>query len=345
MVNSVGKRLQQARLGKQLSVEEAARVTRIRPDKLIDLEEDNYSNFPSMSYAKGFLLLYARFLGVDVRDFADTLHAPNPVSSDDYEYLNAASHLPPPAPTRRPYTPTPERKRTILPVIVFAVIVSGIVYVLYLFISFQRIVTKPGGQEAASPTESPAISTIASTGESAPAAATPAPPAVAVEVTPAIVAATPVASTPPPVPSPSPETAAASPAAAESPFASPAPAGTFDPTREVRRAEPVNPTPPDNTDASPAPNGSGPELAAIAPASTPGDLKQVAIVPIRKTKVTIRRDTPDSSPIFEDWLYPGDGPLKLTGHKFWIQVSDPNSIQVTQDGQPLPPGQSDIQIE
>ena len=90
MVESAGKKLQQARLHKQISVEEAARVTRMRPDKILDLEEDNYSNFPSMSYAKGFLLIYAKFLGVDVRDFADTLQTPNPVSSeDDYEYLNA----------------------------------------------------------------------------------------------------------------------------------------------------------------------------------------------------------------------------------------------------------------
>src|SRR5271163_4511609 len=119
MVNSVGKKLQQARLNKQLSVEEASRVTRIRPDKLIDLEEDNYSNFPSLSYAKGFLLLYARFLGVDVHDFADSLHAPNPVSSNDYEYLNAASEGPQPAPSRRPYHFAPRRERpTILPVIV-----------------------------------------------------------------------------------------------------------------------------------------------------------------------------------------------------------------------------------
>ncbi len=111
MVNSVGKKLQQARLSKQLSIEEAARVTRIRPDKLIDLEEDNYSNFPSMSYAKGFLLLYARFLGVDVREFADTLHAPNPVSSDDYEYLNAAAAGPRPRPPAVPITLAPRRER------------------------------------------------------------------------------------------------------------------------------------------------------------------------------------------------------------------------------------------
>jgi hypothetical protein len=62
--------------------------------------------------------------------------------------------------------------------------------------------------------------------------------------------------------------------------------------------------------------------------------------------VTIRQDVADSAPVFEDWLYPGDGPLKLHGRKFWIQVQDPGAIQITQDGQPLPASlQSQIQIE
>ena len=44
-------------------------------------------------------------------------------------------------------------------------------------------------------------------------------------------------------------------------------------------------------------------------------------------------------------LYPGAGPLKVSGHKFWIEVQDPGAVQVTQDGQPIGAGQSDIQIE
>jgi hypothetical protein len=61
--------------------------------------------------------------------------------------------------------------------------------------------------------------------------------------------------------------------------------------------------------------------------------------------VTIRKDVADSTPFFQDWLYPGDPPLKLVGHKFWITIKDPTTIQVTLDGQPFPIAQSDIQIE
>ncbi|MGA3171858.1 MAG: helix-turn-helix domain-containing protein [Chthoniobacteraceae bacterium] len=399
MVNSVGKKLQQARLSQQLSVEEAARVTRIRPDKIIDLEEDNYSNFPSMSYAKGFLTLYARFLGVDVREFAETLHAPNPVSSEDYEYLNVAAHLPPTTPTRRPYDPEPRRQRAILPVVVFAILICVVGAAIYLVVSFERLgnLNELGEKkDQSSPAGSPAISTLptaeeAATPAPAPPVAVVAPPAlpaasaipvaravavpVAVETAVPVARAVPVASAVPvapvmrttepvlvaapaeaipPVPTP-PIAEAETPVPAESP--PPAPAGTFDPTKEVRRAEPVvpsSPAPPDNAAVTPqdAPvaGGSpaiaeGEPAAAVAPEETPEAIKEVSILPIRKTMVTVRKDVADSAPIFQDWLYPGDGPLKLSGHKFWIQVQDPSAVQITQDGQALPSGQGDISIE
>ncbi len=167
MVESAGKKLQQARLRKQISVEEAARVTRMRPDKILDLEEDNYSNFPSMSYAKGFLLIYAKFLGVDIRNFADTLQTPNPVSSgDDYEYLNAAASFPAAAPTRRPYSHSfaPRRERSILPLVVVGVLIVLVILGVYLspFPGAWRAWMTRRIKRTASPAASaaPAISTL-----------------------------------------------------------------------------------------------------------------------------------------------------------------------------------------
>jgi cytoskeletal protein RodZ len=291
MVNSVGKKLQQARLSKQLSIEEAARVTRIRPDKLLDLEEDNYSNFPSMSYAKGFLLLYARFLGVDVRDYADTLHAPNPVSSDDYEYLNAAASSPPPPPSRRPYHFSPRRERTILPVIVFAVLIAIVVFGIHFIITAERvgIGDTTDKTDTSSPSESPAISTLPSA-TPAMAAITPMPVSTPMAVIRQAGTPIPVARAVPVSPPPAPAlrnappalvegTPAAAPSATPTPQAEAAqtppqaaPASTFDPTREVRRAEPVFPTPPEHAAASPgelAPVADGSGVSAIVPSATP----------------------------------------------------------------------------
>jgi len=355
MVHSIGRKLQQARLSKQLSLEEAARVTRIRPDKLLDLEEDNYTNFPSMSYAKGFLQIYGRFLGVDVREFTDHIHTPNPVSSDDYDYINAASVGPQPAPSRRPYHFSARREHTILPVVIFAALVGVVVLVIYVIVSFQRLPANledlAEKKDLSSPSPaSAAISTLPNPPPPAPAAPTPAP---------VVAQATSVASPSAPIPAAT-------------------PAETFDPTREVRRAEPVIPsTPPGPALASPSPlppveTGPAPISAVVAvpsaapdasapPAPSPAPIvasaspsaatqlpepiKQVSIRPLWKTRVTIRKDIAGSTPIFEDWLYPTDPPLKLKGRKFWIQVTDPGSVEVTQDGQAVPSGESDIQIE
>jgi cytoskeletal protein RodZ len=356
MVNSVGKKLQESRVNKQLSIEDAARVTRIRPDKLLDLEDDNYSNFPSLSYAKGFLLIYSRYLGVDVREFAESLHSSNPVSTDDYEYLNAAADAPPPPPTRRPYHFAPRRERTLLPVIVFAVLTGIVGFIIFLVVTFQRL----GGnlediadkKDLSSPTASPsAISTLPA---ATPIQATPPPIAVAQSTpvaTPSAKLSPAFISTPPAA-----QPIAAAPAPTAPIITTPPanPAATFDPTREVRRAEAVG--------ASPAPHaqttstnsvtlpavGSGPAVTSVEPGAAPADdrtVKQVSILPIRKTMVTIRKDVADSAPIFEDFLYPGDGPLKVSGRKLWIQVQDPGAVQITQDGQPVPAGRSDIQIE
>ena len=289
---TVGKQLQQSRLSKQLSIEEAARVTRIRPDKLLDLEEDNYSNFPSMSYAKGFLLLYARFLGVDVREFADTLHAPNPVSSDDYEYLSAAASSPPPPPSRRPYHFSQRRQRTILPVFVFAVLIAIVVFGIHFVITAERvgIGDTTDKTDSSSPSESPAISTLPSPtpGIAAvtpmpvstpmavirPAAATPIPIARAIPVNPSPVPA--LRNAPPALVEGTPEAAPPTPpptaVVVQTPVPVAIPASTFDPTREVRRAEPVFPTPPDHAASSPAdlaPVGDGTAVSAIVPLASP----------------------------------------------------------------------------
>ena len=87
-VDSPGKKLHDRRLEKQMSVADAARLTHIRPDRILDLEKDDYSNFPSLAYARGFLLIYARLLEVDVSQAVTRLENSNPVDIEEYEYLS-----------------------------------------------------------------------------------------------------------------------------------------------------------------------------------------------------------------------------------------------------------------
>ena len=73
MPDSVGNRLCKARLARGLTIDEAAHATKMRPDKILALENDDYSRFANNAYAKGFLLIYGRFLRVDVSDQARSL--------------------------------------------------------------------------------------------------------------------------------------------------------------------------------------------------------------------------------------------------------------------------------
>src|SRR5471030_112740 len=64
-MKTVGKQLQEARLAKNWTPELAARETKIKVDRLRDLESDDYSHFTSPAYARGFVRTYARALGLD----------------------------------------------------------------------------------------------------------------------------------------------------------------------------------------------------------------------------------------------------------------------------------------
>jgi cytoskeleton protein RodZ len=64
-MKSVGKQMQEARLAKSWTPELAARETKIKVDRLRDLEADDYSHFTSPTYARGFVRTYARALGLD----------------------------------------------------------------------------------------------------------------------------------------------------------------------------------------------------------------------------------------------------------------------------------------
>jgi len=84
----VGKKLAQARAKRGLSLDEVAHETKMRPEKILALENDDYACFPSNAYVKGFIKNYARYLGVDVGDFLATFDSYLPVSVADYQYLN-----------------------------------------------------------------------------------------------------------------------------------------------------------------------------------------------------------------------------------------------------------------
>ena len=63
-----GKYLKRERELRNLSIEEAAKLTKIRGHLLKAIEEDRYEILPPGLYLRGFLMAYARYLGLDPND-------------------------------------------------------------------------------------------------------------------------------------------------------------------------------------------------------------------------------------------------------------------------------------
>src|ERR1700760_1219568 len=136
MVESVGKKLNQARVKRGLSIDEAAHATRLRPDKIAALENDDYSRFANNIYAKGFLQIYARYLNVDVSDFARTLDNANPISVSDYQYL---SNAPVPKHQNTTVRQTTERQPpSLAPLLFFIALIGLIVVSVWGFNTYQQ---------------------------------------------------------------------------------------------------------------------------------------------------------------------------------------------------------------
>jgi cytoskeletal protein RodZ len=64
-MESIGENLREARHNKKVSLEDASRATRIKIDILEQLESDEFDRLAAPAYTKGFLKLYAEYLGLD----------------------------------------------------------------------------------------------------------------------------------------------------------------------------------------------------------------------------------------------------------------------------------------
>ena len=158
----LGKKLQQARLAKKISLEEASRVAKIRAARIQEIEAEDFSSFSSLAYAKGFLLIYGKFLEVDVTPYLDAFATSQEVSVDGYAYLQD----PPSSPVSPSVRRQPTKRPALLPfIIAVGVLVLGL-YLVKLLLDIQRITPShaaPGAVASATPlpSASPAEKIIA----------------------------------------------------------------------------------------------------------------------------------------------------------------------------------------
>ena len=305
-IEGLGKRFQEARVARGLTLDEAARLTKIRPARLEEIEAEDFSNFPSLAYAKGFLMIYGKFLNVDVSSHLDAFEGSPHMTVDGYAYLQdnpARKH-------RTIVRPTVTNKTSLLPLVIGLVVLIGGFTLIKLFRDIKRIA--PPGRTvgvAAAPSLAPTAGRIV------------APRALPAENTPARVVAAATA------------TAIPTTAPVISPPTPPETATQTSPTEpEVRRAEPVHPE-----DLK--------RLGIEKSGTVPGTINRIEIRPLKKTYLRVIVDNGSSKPPFERWVSPGDGAVRFSGKHITVKVLDREAVEIKKNGQPLPDGDTDITVE
>lgn len=382
-IEGLGKKFQDARIARGLTLDEAARLTKIRPSRLAEIEADDFSQFPSLAYAKGFLLIYGKFLDVDVTPYLDAFETSQQVTVDGYSYLQD-SPAPKPRrvrPTRPPAAPRAPRSRdrsSPFPLLIaIGVIVAGFV-LMRLILNIQRIsphqmvgVPQPTSSEVAqSQGKAPPQQTTPAPAPAQTPAATIAPVAQAPSRTPAPVAQAPsrapsaVAQASSHAPSP----VAQAPSRAPSQAAVAVVEATKKPAPPVATAAPsivppeafvpafANANPGAKTTAAPtkepevrrAEPVKPEDLAKAAVAQKPAESQgpnSVAIKPLKKTYIKVVVDNESRQPAFERWISPADGPVEFRGQKITVRVLDRDAIRINKNGKPVSGDDEDVTVE
>lgn len=311
-IEGLGKKFQEARRARDLTLDEAARMTKIRPARLAEIEADDFSQFPSLAYAKGFLLIYGKFLDVDVTPYLDAFEDSERVTVDGYSYLQ---DNPPPKPVSAPVVrrrAAASRDRVSPMPLVIGILVLVIGFLAMKFIlNLQRLAS--GRAEP--------VAQISPSVASTPGSATP-PPATA--GTPASNVASALATAP-----------AVSPVPAIAPTATAVSAARPQPTEpEVRKAKPVLPgdlaKPQPETNPSPA---------------EPSGQNRVAIRPLKRTYLRVTVDDQSETPTFERWVSPADGTVEFRGNHVSIRVLEPDAVQIMKNGKALEEDDEDVTFD
>lgn len=134
----IGKQLLRARESRGISLEEASHATRIRKEMIQALEADNMDAFANRAYAKNFLLLYGRYLGLDVKSVAAEIDTGMHVTVENYQYLTHANETTD-GPARPGDFARPHRLPSWGPVLAVCAVTAVTVSAFMLWLNMSRI--------------------------------------------------------------------------------------------------------------------------------------------------------------------------------------------------------------
>ena len=326
MDHDFGKQLQKARTDRGLSIEQAAAGVRIRSTFLRALEASDLTKFANAAYAKSFLLMYGRYLGVDVKNIAVQIDTTTQMKVEGYQYLTNRAAAQPKTKADPELTfsaaPEPKSSGSWLPLLVLG---GTLLVALIAFVIWQNVNRLGDAQPPAALKSSPTP------------AATAVEPITQVPTPKPAVPAVPA----PPVPEPVPPR----------PKVISMPEAATNPPGEIPRARPISPvariaagdsealadlSPPrpriiSSGTATPPP-AAPPVIADEENSAIAADPNTTILEPKRKSWVIIRTG-PGGQTLFEDYLYPGAKAMRLPKGRYFIELRDAEAVEITRDGQ------------
>jgi cytoskeleton protein RodZ len=312
MVETVGRRLQKARQEKKLTIDEVAAATKIRPERIVDLEADDLTHFPSLVYARSFLVKYARFLGLDIQDDLENFQVNRAVGFGEFKYLTA---VPPPKYRPEPRFNQPAKKMAppLILAVVAGLILIGVPLVAFFAVNLSRLSPEEEQNKTAATAKSVQSATPIAVATPEPANQVLTPPTGSVQII--SNAQTPSSSSP-----------------------------TVAPSVEVRRALPVTAADKDankdtNKDATKETSDASPSPTSTAPP------QKLEIKVKERTWLRVTKDQESSEPVFNGFIGPSSPAIVIQGKRFWLKALDKGALELRKNGQAVNGQDGDIVIE
>ncbi|PGV54121.1 helix-turn-helix domain-containing protein [Bacillus sp. AFS037270] len=128
-MTELGNRLKEARLAKNLSLDDLQTITKIQKRYLVGIEEGNYASMPGNFYVRAFIKQYAEALNLNPDEIFETYKNEIPAShNDELHHLSRVK-------THKAISKGDSKVFDVLPKVLIGVFVIGIASVLYYFIA------------------------------------------------------------------------------------------------------------------------------------------------------------------------------------------------------------------
>ncbi|USK40723.1 DUF4115 domain-containing protein [Cytobacillus firmus] len=128
-MTELGNRLKEARLAKDMSLDDLQKVTKIQKRYLVGIEEGDYSMMPGKFYVRAFIKQYAEAVGIEPEEIFEQYKddIPAQVNDDIPEKLSRVQ-------SRKDLSGRTSKVFDILPKVLIGVFIVGLIAVLYNFL-------------------------------------------------------------------------------------------------------------------------------------------------------------------------------------------------------------------